>query len=155
MIDKKALESVVNEWLNKTNYFLVDLNVSADGNIMVVIDHAEGVWIEDCAELSRFIESRFDRELEDFGLEVGSAGLGQPFKVRRQWEIHIGKQVETMLKDGKKFKGTLTSVADDTFAMEVETKIKPEGAKRPRIETVTMTFPFADIAYTKYLIKTK
>ena len=67
---------MVNEWLEGKDYFLVDLTVSADDSIVVVIDHADGVWIEDCAELSRFIESRLDREAEDYELEVGSAGLG-------------------------------------------------------------------------------
>ena len=57
---------------------------------MVTIDYTEGVWVEDCAELSRFIEGRLNRDEEDFELEAGSAGLGQPFRVRRQWEIHIG-----------------------------------------------------------------
>ncbi len=145
----------MNEWLGHTDYFLVDLSVSADNNIVVVIDHAEGVWIEDCAELSRFIESHFDREEEDFELEVGSAGLGQPFRVHRQWEIHVGQMVETQLKDGHKYQGTLTAVGDDTFSMEVETKVKPEGAKRAHKEMQTMTFPFGDVAYTKYVIKVK
>ena len=40
--------------------------------------------IVEFAELSRFIESHLDREVEDFELEVGSAGLGQPFRVLRQ-----------------------------------------------------------------------
>ncbi len=155
MIDKKALESVVNEWLNQTDYFLVDLTITPDDSIVVVIDHAEGVWIEDCAELSRFIEAHFDREVEDYELEVGSAGLGQPFRVRRQWEIHVGKPVETQLKDGHKYQGILKSVDENTFSMEVETKVKPEGAKRPHKELVTMTFGFDDVVYAKYLIKVK
>ncbi len=155
IMDKKALEKVVNEWLSQTDYFLVNLNVSPEGNVVVVIDHAEGVWIEDCADLSRFIESHFDRDEEDYELEVGSAGIGQPFKVRQQWEIHIGKPVETQLNDGHKYQGTLTAVGEDSFSMEVLTKVKPEGAKRAHTEMVTMTFPFSDVAYTKYLIKIK
>ena len=155
MIDRKALESVVNEWLGQTEYFLVDLSVTADGRIMVVIDHAEGVWIEDCAALSRFIEERFNREEDDYELEVGSAGLGQPFRVRRQWEIHVGRTVETQLKDGHKHQGTLLEVGDETFALEVETKVKPEGAKRPRKELVRMELRYEDVVYTKYVIKIK
>ncbi len=155
MIDKNLLENVVNEWLADTDYFLVDLSVSTDNNIVVVIDHQEGVWIEDCAALSRHIESRLDRDEEDYGLEVGSAGLGQPFKVRRQWEIHVGCPVETGLKDGTRLRGTLTAVGDETFDMEVETRVKPEGAKRARKEMKTVTINFDDVAYTRYLIKMK
>ena len=155
MISKEFVESVVNEWLADKDYFLVDVTISADDSIVVVIDHAEGVWIEDCADLSRFIESRLDREEEDFELEVGSAGLGQPFRVRRQYEIHVGKSVETQTRDGHKYQGTLTAVDDEGFTMEVETRVKPEGAKRPRKELVAMHFTFEEVAYTKYVIKIK
>lgn len=155
MIDKKLVESVVNEWLEGKEYFLVDVTVSADDCIVVTIDHAEGVWIEDCAELSRFIESHLDRDAEDYELEVGSAGLGQPFLVRRQYEIHVGEMVETQTKDGHKYQGKLIEVGDDGFTMEVEQKIKPEGAKRPRKELVGMHFTFDEVAYTKYVIKVK
>ena len=75
MIDKSVVSQHVNEWLEEKDYFLVDVTVSPDNRIVVEIDHAEGVWIEDCVELSRFIESKLDREKEDFELEVGSAKL--------------------------------------------------------------------------------
>lgn len=155
MIDKKKLEQVVNEWLEKTDYFLVDLTVSADDRIVVVIDHAEGVWIDDCVELSRFIESKFDREEEDYELEVGSAGLGQPFRVLKQYEIHIGKSVETQTLDGKKWTGTLVKVCEESFTILTTQKIKPEGAKRPKNVEVEVTFKYDEVAFTKYLIKVK
>lgn len=155
MIDKKQVESVVNEWLQGREYFLVEVSVSADDCIVVTIDHADGVWVEDCADLSRFIESRLDRDAEDYELEVGSAGLGQPFRVHRQYEIHVGKPVETQTKDGHRWQGTLTEVVADGFTMEVEQKVKPEGAKRARKELVPMHFTFDEVAYTKYLIKVK
>lgn len=155
MIQKKKVEQVVNEWLAKTDYFLVDLTVSADDRIVVVIDHAEGVWIEDCAELSRFIESQLSRDEEDYELEVGSAGLGQPFRVKQQYEIHIGKSVETQTLDGKKWQGTLTKVGEEAFTLVTIQKIKPEGAKRPKNVEVEMEFHYDEVAYTKYLIKVK
>ena len=62
MVDKNAVQKAVEEWLAGKEYFLVDLSVSADDRIVVVIDHAEGVWIEDCADLSRYIESQISRE---------------------------------------------------------------------------------------------
>ncbi|MEG2573228.1 MAG: ribosome assembly cofactor RimP, partial [Bacteroides sp.] len=71
MIDKSAVCKVVEEWLQGKDYFLVEVMVNPDNKIVVEIDHAEGVWIEDCVELSRFIESKFNREEEDYELEVG------------------------------------------------------------------------------------
>ena len=155
MIDKNLITTWVNQWLEGKDYFLTDVNVSTDNRIVVEIDHEEGVWIEDCVELSRFIDSNLNRDEEDFELEVGSAGIGQPFKVLRQYEIHVGEPVETQTRDDHKYQGTLTEVADDGFTLEVETKVKPEGAKRPRKELVAMHFGFDEVAYTKYLIKVK
>ena len=94
MIEKNIVKALVEEWLEDKDYFLVDIEVSNDNRIVVEIDHADGVWIEDCVELSRYIEDRLDREKEDFELEVGSAGLGQPFKVEQQYINFIGKEVE-------------------------------------------------------------
>lgn len=155
MIDKKKLEQVVDEWLAKTDYFLVDLSVSADDRIVVVIDHAEGVWIEDCAELSRWIESQMSRDDVDYELEVGSAGLGQPFRVKQQYDIHVGKNVETQTLDGKKWTGTLAKVGEEAFTVLTTQKVKPEGAKRPKMVEVEMEFHYDEVAYTKYLIKVK
>ena len=98
MIAKNVVSGIVNEWLEDKEYFLVDIEVTPDNKIVVEIDHAEGVWIDDCVELSRFIESKLDREEEDFELEVGSAGIGQPFKVLQQYLIHIGKDLEGLTK---------------------------------------------------------
>lgn len=153
MISKSIVEQAVNEWLNGKEYFLVEVSISTDDRIEVLIDHAEGVWIEDCADLSRFIESKINREEEDYELEVGSAGLGYPFKVRRQWEIHLGKPIETMLKDGHKLRGTLTAVEDDTFTITCEEKVRKEGEKRPKIQPVPHTISYDEATYTKYWIK--
>ena len=102
MIEKKTVCQIVDEWLEDKEYFLVEVIISPDDKIVVEIDHKEGVWIEDCVELSRYIESRLNREDEDYELEVGSAGIGQPFKVLQQYVNHIGKEVEVLAKDGRK-----------------------------------------------------
>ena len=65
MINKAAVQQAVEEWLEGKDYFLVDVEISTDDRISVEIDHAEGVWIEDCADLSRYIESKISREEED------------------------------------------------------------------------------------------
>ena len=83
MISKDKVREIVEGWLADKEYFLVDVFVSADNCISVEIDHAEGVWIEDCVQLSKHVEANLDREVEDYELEVGSAGIGQPFKVLR------------------------------------------------------------------------
>ena len=81
MIEKKKVIEIVNKWLEGKNYFLTDLTVDENNHIVVEIDDKEGVWIDDCVDLSKYIESYLNRDEEDYELEVGSAGLGQPFKV--------------------------------------------------------------------------
>mgnify|MGYP001775406817 FL=1 len=155
MIEKNIVKQIVEEWLQDKDYFLVDLSVSNDNRIVVEIDHAEGVWIEDCVELSRFIESKLDREKEDFELEVGSAGIGQPFKVHQQYVNHLGKDVEVLTLDGVKYQGELHEVNDDTFSILRTVKKKEEGAKRPRMVEELVIFRYDEIKYTKYLISFK
>ena len=155
MIDKNVVTRIVEEWLEGKDYFLVDVTVTPDDKIVVEIDHAEGVWIDDCVDLSRYIESKLNREVEDYDLEVGSAGIGQPFKVLQQYIIHIGKEVEVLGKDGKKWTGVLTDANEENFTITVQVKVKPEGAKRPKLVEQNVTFVYDEIKYTKYLISFK
>ncbi len=155
MIDRQKVVELAGEWLADKEYFLVDVIITKDDKITVEIDHAEGVWIEDCAELSRHIESGLSRDSEDYELEVGSAGLGQPFKVVQQYRNHIGLEVEVLGKDGKKYKGILKEVSDEDFVISFTKKEKIEGVKRPQLVEVDMKFTFDEVKYTKYIIKFK
>ena len=155
MINKDTVRSIVEEWLDGKEYFLVDIEISPDDRIVVEIDHADGVWIEDCVELSRFIEDHLSRDEEDYELEVGSAGLGQPFKVAQQYHCFVGKDVEVLDADGKKYKGVLKAVEGNDFTVTVQEKQKVEGKKRPQLVDTDHTFQMDKVKYTKYLIKFK
>ena len=155
MIEKKTVCQIVDEWLVGKDYFLVEVSISPDNKILVEIDHQEGVWIEDCVELSRFIESRLDREVEDYELEVGSAGIGQPFKVLQQYLNHVGKDVEVLTKDGRKLSGVLKAADEAAFTLTIQKKVKEEGMKRPKMVDEDLTFGYDEIKYTKYLISFK
>jgi ribosome maturation factor RimP len=155
MIDRNVVSGIVNEWLEDKDYFLVDVSVTPDDKIVVEIDHAEGVWIDDCVELSRFIESKLDREEEDYELEVGSAGIGQPFKVLQQYLIHIGKEVEVLTREGKKLEGVLKDANEENMTVTIQKKVKLEGAKRPKMVEEDVTYKYDEIKYTKYLISFK
>ena len=155
MIDRNVVQNIVEEWLEGKDYFLVEVTVSPDDKIVVEIDHAEGVWIEDCVELSRFIESRLNREEEDFELEVGSAGIGQPFKVLQQYINHIGMEVETLTREGEKLCGVLQDADEQGFVLTVPRRIKVEGSKRPKVVEEDRAFTYEDVKYTKYLISFK
>lgn len=155
MIEKNLVKSVVEEWLEGKDYFLVDVEVTPDDRIVVEIDHADGVWIEDCVALSRFIEEHLNRDEEDYELEVGSAGIGQPFKVAQQYINCIGKQVEVLQADGKKVTGLLKSVDAPQFVVTIQEKQKVEGQKRPVIVDVDKAYSMDEVKYCKYVIDFK
>lgn len=155
MIDKNVVKTLVDEWLQDKEYFLVGIEISQDNKIVVEIDHVDGVWIEDCVELSRYIEDHLNRDEEDFELEVGSAGLGQPFKVPQQYINFVGKEVEVLDADGKKVKGILKTVDGNDFTVGVEEKVKVEGKKRPVKQEVDYAFQMDKVKYTKYVISFK
>lgn len=150
MIDKKALETFIGKQLEGTDYFLVDLSVSKNNEIKVEIDSVEAVDIDFCVQLTREIEEAFPRDVEDYELEVGSAGLTSPFKVIAQYEKNIGNKVEVLTRDGRKLHGVLTSVTPEGFTIDTVVKVRPEGAKRPVEQIEPLTFTFADAKSVKY-----
>ena len=155
MINKETVQTLTEEWLKDNDYFLVDINFAADDRIVIEIDHADGVWIDDCAELSRFLQERLGEELGDYELEVGSAGLGQPFKVAQQYVNHIGDTIEVLTLDAKKMQGVLKAVDGNNFTVTVQEKQKQEGKKRPVLVDVDKTFQMDGVKYAKYLLAFK
>ena len=155
MINKETVTALVEEWLQGNDYFLVDVIFGADDKIVIEIDHADGVWIEDCAELSRFLQERLGEDLGDYEMEVGSAGIGQPFKVAQQYINHIGDEVEVLGKDGKKIQGLLKEVNGREFVVTVKEKQTVEGKKRPVMADVDKTFSMDEVKSVKYLLAFK
>lgn len=153
MIDKSALTSFVEQQLKDTDLFLVDLTVTPDNVITVEVDSDSPVDIDECISLSRKIEETFDREVEDYELEVGSAGITSPFKVVRQYEKNIGNEVEVIARDGRKYTGVLREAGPDTFTILSSEKVRHEGAKRPVTEEVARTFAYSDVKSTTYLLQ--
>ncbi len=153
MIDKKALEAFVEEQLKDTEYFLTDIKVSANNEITVEIDSMTPGDLEECVKLTRAIEAAFDRDVEDYELEVGTAGLTSPLKVRRQYEKYTGQDLEVLTADGRKLHGMLRSVSEDGIILAVEQKVKKEGVKKPVIETTELDIPFSNIKKAVYDLK--
>lgn len=113
MVDKSLVENVVNEHLTNSSLFLVSVKVSKNNVVIVTIDGDEGVKVNDCIELSRFIESKLDRNKEDFELTITSFGLEEYFTLQRQYKKNIGENVEVVLLDDTKINGVLSKCEDD------------------------------------------
>lgn len=155
MIEKHKLAETVEHAIEGTDLFIVDIRVSPSNEIVVEIDSPEGVDIDTCARITRAIEADFDRDTEDYELEVGSAGLTAPMRVRGQFLKNIGNPVEVLTRDGRKLHGTLAGVDDTTttFTLATDVKVKEPGAKRPVVRTEELILPVAECKYVRYEIK--
>ena len=114
--------------------FLVDISVSKDNDIVLTIESENGkIELEDCVSLSRFFETKFDREVEDYSLTVSSAGLDQPFKVLKQFQKAVGTKVEVQIKGGKKMVATLTAADEESITLKYSQKEAVEGKKKKEL----------------------
>jgi ribosome maturation factor RimP len=127
MIDKAKVTYLVEEFLQGTPYFLVDLKVSGRNYITVYIDGDQGVPISACVSVSRHIESQFDREVEDYDLDVSSVGIDRPLQLPRQFRRNMGREIIYTDAAGKKIKGRLLQADDESFTVEHEVKKKKKN----------------------------
>ena len=155
MIDKQFLIEHTEDFLKESNNYLIDIIVNPGNVISVEIDNNNGVNIDDCVELSRYLESKLNRDEEDFELTVGSVGLTSPFKSLKQYYKYIGSEVEVLTKKGHKLSGVLKSADEDKFVLSISKKVRLEGAKRKTEVNEELEFSYDEIKHTKYLIRFK
>ena len=111
--------------------FIVDITVSKDNDIVLTIESETGkIELDDCVSLSRYFETLFDREVEDYSLTVSSAGLDQPFKVMKQYVKALGTKVEVSLKGGRKMVATLVEADETGITLKYSVKEAVEGKKK-------------------------
>ena len=148
---KGTVESIVNQHINTDNEFVVEISVSSSNKIIVLIDSDDGITIDRCVLVSKAIEQSFDRDEEDFELEVSSAGLSSPLKVVRQYQKNIGRNLDVVLANGTKMQGKLLSATESSFSIEVQEKVVLEGKKRKELITKSIDLPYSDIK-TAYIV---
>lgn len=143
MITKDQIVKLVEEALSTTDIFLVDAMVKAGNKIMVFLDSDTGVCIDDCVRVSRHIEGNLDREVEDFELDVSSAGLDHPLRLDRQFQKYMNRDVEVKMPDGRKVIGKLLRF--DAETVEVEVVKKKSKSKKTEVEG-NQSFMRSDVA---------
>ena len=149
MIDKNEVLKAVETAIEGTDLFVVDVEVSPAKSIIVEVDS------DTCTSLTRKIEELLPAELEDYDLEVGSAGLTSPFRVRGQWEKNVGNEIELLTADGRKLTGVLASLGEDDFTLEYQVKEKLPGKKRPEMVTKSERIPLENVKKASYLLRFK
>ena len=154
MKQKEELEKAAAGYVEGKDLFVVGIKFSADNDIDITIESDDrDVTLDDCVEMSRYIEERLDRDVEDFSLTVGSAGLTAPFKLPRQYRKVVGSQIEVTFPDGHRQKALLESAGDDEFEISYEKLVQEEGKKKKVRQTVRQTLKYSDIKSAKAVIK--
>ena len=155
MINEKKIRELIEEKIKGTDRFIVSVKVSPSKKIEVLLDGLTNIAINDCIEISRFIESSIDREQEDFELMVSSAGIDQPFTVEKQYQKNIGRELTVLKKDGVKLKGLLvTYLPEISISIESEKIIKNEKNKKQIIKE-QITIPLQEIKESKLILSFK
>jgi ribosome maturation factor RimP len=155
MITEKKIRELIEEKIKGTDRFIVSVKVSTSKKIEVLLDGLTNIAINDCIEISRFIESSLDREQEDFELMVSSAGIDQPFTVEKQYQKNIGRELTVLKKDGVKLKGVLKDYKPETaIIIENEKTIKNEKNKKQIIKE-QITIPLQEIKESKLILSFK
>lgn len=152
MIDKVKIAELVNEKLTE-DQFLVDVKVSSSNVIDIMVDSDTGISINQIVEISRFVESNLDREVEDFELSVFSAGLSEPLSLVRQYKKNIDKEIDVLLTSGQKLTGILIKADDQGIDLEVTTKEKLEGSKKKELVTRVHSLGYPEIKEAKKVLK--
>lgn len=160
MINARTVHQLANEFLDGGSGFVVDIKVASGNAIRIDLENDDRTSIEDCVALSRHIEGSFDREEEDFSLDVGSPGLDKPLKVLRQYLKLIGKQVSVNPKDGKKMEGELVNIEEENgevkgLVIKTREKKRIEGRKAKQWVEEEHRFQASDIEWTKVIISFK
>ncbi len=133
MISKQLVADLANERIQERNpaLYIVEIHIGSGNQILVEIDHeTEGVSISDCTMVSRNIEHNLDREVEDFSLEVASAGLSKPFRVFKQYKKNIGKTVKVKTHENGRFEGLLKAATENEIVVMTREKVRLEGKKK-------------------------
>jgi len=153
MIEKRVVKEIVEDYLKSSDNYPVAIEVKPDNTIVIEIDNDKAVSIDDCVALSKYIESKLDREKEDYALEVGSSGIGQAFKIQRQYRKNIGNEIEVLAQSGIKYRGILKAVDESKIVLTIQKQVKPEGAKRKVTVEEDFTFLYEEIKQAKYSFK--
>jgi ribosome maturation factor RimP len=152
MIDKVKIAEFVNEKITD-DQFLVEVTISSGNDIHIMVDSDTGISINQIVEISRYVESKLDREAEDFELSVYSAGLTEPFRLIRQYKKNKDKEIEVLLTNGQKLNGLLIGVEDQGIDLETTTKEKPEGSKKKELVTRVHHLEYSEIKEAKKILK--
>ena len=155
-MNKEQITKAVEQAVAQRGCFLVDVTVSTDNDIEIVIEKEEGIvdW-EDCAAIDQVMHEVFDQDVEDYALTVSSAGLDRPFKVYRQYLKAIGSLVDVKFKGGRRQLATLVAATEDSITLQYTALEAVEGKKKKEKVAHEEQYPLSEINSVKPYIEFK
>ena len=151
--EKRVIELVEEKISDRPELFLVEVKMLPNNKLIIHVDGDEGITIQDCAAISRHVGFHLEEENtidKAYNLEVSSPGVGEPLKLKRQYDKNIGRDLSVKLAGGDIMEGKLLSMTDT--AITIEAKVKEKGKKAQLVET---SLDFDNIIETKVLISFK
>ncbi len=150
---REKVKELVQQALDKNpNLFLIDLDISEDNRICVILDGDKGVTVEDCIAVSREIEHNLDREEYDFSLEVMSSGVSEPLTMPRQYKKNIGRNLKIKIRSGEIIEGELTQANENECTLVWKTREpKPVGKGKITVQKEAV-LPYNNIAQAKVMV---
>lgn len=153
MISETKVKELVEEKVKGSELFIVEVKVSGGNRISIALDRPTKLNVDDCAEVSRYVESQLNRDIEDFELTVSSPGLDLPLRVLKQYEKYTERNVRVITKEGKLLLGKMTAANEEGITLELFRESKKKNKEQTTIETVNLKY--AEIKETKIEITFK
>lgn len=151
-MEQEKIKDLVEEALaSNDSLYLIDLSISANNKIQVVVDGDKGVPLSECIRISKNIDGNLDREEEDFSLEVTTPDIAHPLKVKRQYLKNINRILKVKTAE-EEFEGTLTDATEDNIVLQWKAREpKPIGKGKVTVQK-TVTLEYKEIKEAKVKI---
>jgi len=152
-VEKRVIELVEEKISDRPELFLVEVKLLPGNKLIIHVDGDQGISIQDCAAISRHVGFHLEEENtieKAYNLEVSSPGVGEPLKLKRQYEKNIGRELSVKITGGDIMEGKLLDVNEQSIT--IEAKVKEKGKKAQLVET---SLDFNNIIETKVLISFK
>lgn len=151
MIDKEKIKQAIQAYIADNNLFIIDIKVHPNKQIKVFIDSFNGIFINQCAEISRILDNNFMDEIREYDLEVSSPGLDEPLKLKEQYQKNQNREIELLLFNGVKKEALLVKVNKDGIEVE-EDKVQKQNGRKKSIK-INKTYYFKEIKEAKVVIR--
>ena len=136
--------------LNESLY-LIELSISVNNKVQVVVDGDNGVSLSETMRISRAINDNFDREVEDFSLEVSTPDIAHPLKVKRQYIKNLNRILKVKTEE-EELEGTLVTADEDKIVLQWKAREpKPVGKGKVTVDK-TATLEYTEIKEAKVKI---